>query len=319
MADLNFRKLLGHRRWVALLLALLATALIAPTSAYASGSAGISAVPGVPTAAQGAVDAALSQASQAGADAVAAVKAAVQSVPASLPSIPSPPPATAAVSAAVSAPPSPQPSPSAGLSLSAAVATPSSTLASSAPRPDDVPGGATAVPRRLAPTPMAARAHGSSRRALHHPVTAHRPAVARPAAGPRFIPAVEPRSFVAGAFAFSIHRPGGHSSPARAVRPHRAGPPGVGSRVGRRIHEPLAPVSMAEPTPQALPPVSASLPASGAESAGGGGAASPGGTAATLLTLAALALLLTFLPGLLALDVLPWRSAALASPLERPG
>ncbi|HEY4829279.1 MAG TPA: hypothetical protein VIH85_21095 [Solirubrobacteraceae bacterium] len=315
MADLNFRKLLGHRRWVALLLALLATALIAPTSAYASGSAGISAVPGVPTAAQGAVDAALSQASQAGADAVAAVKAAVQSVPASLPSIPSPPPATAAVSA----PPSPQPSPSAGLSLSAAVATPSSTLASSAPRPDDVPGGATAVPRRLAPTPMAARAHGSSRRALHHPVTAHRRAVARPAAGSRFIPAVEPRSFVAGAFAFSIHRPGGHSSPARAVRPHRAGPPGVGSRVGRRIHEPLAPVSMAEPTPQALPPVSASLPASGAESAGGGGAASPGGTAATLLTLAALALLLTFLPGLLALDVLPWRSAALASPLERPG
>jgi hypothetical protein len=76
---------------------------------------------------------------------------------------------------------------------------------------------------------------------------------------------------------------------------------------------------MAEPTPQALPPVSASLPASGAESAGGGGAASPGGTAATLLTPAALALLLTFLPGLLALDVLPWRSAALASPLERPG
>src|ERR1700735_2647206 len=193
MADLNFRKLLGHRRWVALLLALLATALIAPTSAYASGSAGISAVPGVPTAAQGAVDAALSQASQAGADAVGAVKAAVQSVPASLPSTASPPPATAAVSA----PPSPQPSPSAGLSLSAAVATPSSTLASSAPRPDDVPGGATAVPRRLAPTPMAARAHGSSRRALHHPVTAHRRAVARPAAGSRFIPAVEPRSFVA--------------------------------------------------------------------------------------------------------------------------
>jgi hypothetical protein len=316
MADLNFRKLLGHRRWVALVLALLATALIAPSSAYASGGAGISAVPGVPAAAQGAIDAALSQTSQAGADAVAAVKAAVQAVPASLPSIPSPPPATAAVSA----PPSPQPSPSAGPLLSAAVAAPSSPVASSLHRPDDPPGGATAVPRRAAPTPMAARAHGSSRRALHHPVTAHRRAVARPAAGPRFIPAVEPRSFVASAFAFSIHRPADHSSPGRAVRPHRAGPPGVGSRVGRRIHEPLAPVSMAEPTPQALPPVSASLPASGAESAaGGGGAASPGATAAALLTLAALALLLTFLPGLLALDVLPWRSAALASPLERPG
>jgi hypothetical protein len=315
MADLNFRKLLGHRRWVALLLALLASVLIAPSSAYASGGAGISGVPGVPTAAQGAIDAALSQASQAGADAAAVVKATVQSAPASPPSIPSSPPATVAAPA----PPSPQPSPSAGPSLSAAVATPSSTVASSAPRPDDAPGGATVVPRRLAPAPMAARAHGNSRRGLHHPVTAHRSVLARPVGESRLIPAVERRPFLVSAFAFSIHRPAGHAS-TRAVRPHRAGRPGIGSRVGRRSYEQVARASMAAPTPQALPPASASLPASGAESAaGGGGAASPGGTAATLLTLAALALLLTFLPGLLALDVLPWRSAALASPLERPG
>ncbi|MGZ4248144.1 MAG: hypothetical protein ACXVUE_07535 [Solirubrobacteraceae bacterium] len=70
-------------------------------------------------------------------------------------------------------------------------------------------------------------------------------------------------------------------------------------------------------------PVGGLLPASGSPSpagaAAGGVGTGVGSPAATLLTLVALCLLGALLPGLLGLDIGPWRSARYAMRLERPG
>jgi hypothetical protein len=83
---------------------------------------------------------------------------------------------------------------------------------------------------------------------------------------------------------------------------------------------PAAAVMAAQARAPVSPPVPGSLPPSGAEGvAAGAGGAAPGASAAAVLALAGLALLGALSPGLLALDVLPWRSAILALQLERPG
>ena len=65
-------------------------------------------------------------------------------------------------------------------------------------------------------------------------------------------------------------------------------------------------------------PVSTSLPPAGA-GAGGTGGGVGGAPAAALLALAGLWLLSALLPGLLGLEIFPWRSALCALRLERPG
>jgi hypothetical protein len=72
-----------------------------------------------------------------------------------------------------------------------------------------------------------------------------------------------------------------------------------------------APVSL--PVPGLPPPVGAE----GFATTPGGGAA--GGTAAALLALLGALLVAALLPGLLRLDLLPWRSAVVSHQLERPG
>ncbi|MGZ4227138.1 MAG: hypothetical protein ACXVH3_17150 [Solirubrobacteraceae bacterium] len=70
-------------------------------------------------------------------------------------------------------------------------------------------------------------------------------------------------------------------------------------------------------------PIGGLVPASGAvppAGAGAGGIGTGVGTGtATLLALVALCLLGTLLPGLLGLEIGPWRSADYALRLERPG
>lgn len=68
------------------------------------------------------------------------------------------------------------------------------------------------------------------------------------------------------------------------------------------------------------PPESGSLPPGGSEGfAAGAGGASPGASASAVLALAGMALLAALLPGLLSVDVSPWRSAVPTLELERPG
>ena len=66
-------------------------------------------------------------------------------------------------------------------------------------------------------------------------------------------------------------------------------------------------------------PLGGLVPASGSLPPAGAGAGGVGAGAATLLALVALCLLGTLLPGLLRLEMSPWRSADYAMRLERPG
>jgi hypothetical protein len=102
----------------------------------------------------------------------------------------------------------------------------------------------------------------------------------------------------------------------------RAHAPAAARRIvaPRRDRALAAAVMAAQARAPVSPPVPGSLPPSGAEGvAAGAGGAAPGASAAAVLALAGLALLGALSPGLLALDVLPWRSAILALQLERPG
>ncbi|HYB28383.1 MAG TPA: hypothetical protein VEF89_17345 [Solirubrobacteraceae bacterium] len=331
MADLNFRKLLGRWRWVALPVALLASALIVPTAAYASGGAGITGVAVMPAAAQGAVDAALARASQAGSNA-AAVVASVSPAPVPAPSVAVSPQATPGAAPPASQPPA-QPSPPAVPPASAAVAAASSQLASSPPGPQDAAGAvaevgqlsparstAAAVPRGLVPSAWPGRTRGITRPGRHRSASGHWPAVAPHTAPYRVILAPERQPVTQSFLLSSPPRSAGQRSQPSPAGPHRPAPRPGAARL-RRTSGPIAGASAATAALPLSPPTSASLPPGGAgvPAGGGGGGASPGGIAATLLALAALALLLAFLPGLLALELLPWRSAVLASPLERPG
>jgi hypothetical protein len=108
--------------------------------------------------------------------------------------------------------------------------------------------------------------------------------------------------------------PDGHLS---STGSHRLGP--VLRIVAVRRLEPQQGLADATADAPLTPPVSASLPPGGAVSPAGGGGGAAGAAAAALLALAAVALLRALLPGLLAVDLLPWRSALLAFRLERPG
>ena len=117
------------------------------------------------------------------------------------------------------------------------------------------------------------------------------------------------------------------SAPTLAVRPvvsHPAlGTPNTtdevkkGAGADRRSRSPKpAAVDVSAPI-GGLVPASGALPPAGA---GAGGIGTGVGTgAATLLALVALCLLGTLLPGLLGLEIGPWRSADYALRLERPG
>ena len=148
-------------------------------------------------------------------------------------------------------------------------------------------------------------------------------AKAEPVANPSSAPAAVRRAFHrrfprAGEFA-----PTRTSTPAvrlwHPVRPHVGALRHqiVATRVDREPVEAVAPANTAAPHSH---PLSGSLPPAGAAgTASGVGAGAPAASAAALLGLTALALLWVVLPGLLALDASPFRSAFFALRPERPG
>ncbi len=115
--------------------------------------------------------------------------------------------------------------------------------------------------------------------------------------------------------------------PSSAAGPHPRHRAGSGVTAGRRraigpsrARKSVAVASAVAMTPAISPPAPGVLPPGGAEGfASGAGGASAGATASAVLALAGVALLAALLPGLLALDVLPWRSGVFTLRLERPG
>ncbi len=341
MADRQLGKLWGPRGSLALTAVVLAYLLIAPVCAHA-----VSPVPGsvaqlsavVPAGARAAVGAAVAQASAAPVP-VAAAAAVPATVRAAADAVAAP---VHAAAAAVSAP-APQAAPSVPHVSMPSVPTPS--VAPTVPRVNvphvTVPSFPMPSPQPATsrtPHPAASAAAGAARQAGsvgaqlaaaqsrsggRHEIakpSGHRPA--RPRTGPvahqasrRVAPRIAWPPIAAGASVASAKR-AGPSPPVRAARSAERRRPLVTRRA------PVRDIGITEASATALPtvPTTASLPPGGAggPSAGGSGGAA-GGIAAAILVLAALALVRGFLPGLLALDVVPWRSALLAFRLERPG
>jgi hypothetical protein len=212
--------------------------------------------------------------------------------------------------------------------------------ASASVQPDAAPGGAPVAgpaPRHpyAAPAPAARIVRASSplvgtgtahHRAQHRAVARragrHRPGLA--AVRHVIVRHVVVRApvYLAGAPTATLgtDREGAARIPSR--HRFRAHAPAAARRIvaPRRDRALAAAVMAAQARAPVSPPVPGSLPPSGAEGvAAGAGGASPGASAAAVLALAGLALLGALSPGLLALDVLPWRSAILALQLERPG
>ena len=305
MVDLKFRKLLGHRMAWALALALLTVALCIPAGAQAATPAVAPALAEVPVAAQAAVNAALAQASPVDAPSVAAAPAPVPSAPSAAAQMP------ATVVQLPSRPSTPVVTPPVVQVNTSASAVPTSA----SPRPDAAPATVSFRP----PRPMRALSGGAGPRPsgrVRHLAVPHR-AVGR---GQRhvFAPPIE---LVGVTHAAAPTRE--WTGPART---HRVATDVVAVGASRRIaaphrgHQPSTTASAAGAIAPVSPSVPASLPPGGAGSAGAGAGSGPAGAAAVaLLALAAVALLRTLLPGLMTLDLLPWRSAVLASPPDRPG
>jgi hypothetical protein len=325
MVDLSFRKLLGDRIAWALGLAFLVAALWIPAGAQAATGvpgvpSAVTALPGVPATAQAAVGAALAQAGTADVD-----RASVAAVPAA-PSASSPPPPP-------SAPPPPAQAATPAITVPVAhVDVPESTSpASSLPIPDPAPvveSGADLALSTPRPDPAASVAREPTGGVSDGDVRRARPAGrARPVnAGHRGFghggPLAPARPIELGA----AQAPGaaaGWSSPARTQRV--ASPPVAvvaPHPAHRRVANAAAAGTAAAAT--AVEPVSpsapASLPPGGTGGVGAGAGAGPAGAAAVaLLVLAGVTLLRSLLPGLMTLDLLPWRSAVPALPPERPG
>lgn len=341
MADRQAGKSWGPWGSVPFTAVVLAYLLIAPVGAHAATpvpSTGVQLPAVVPAGAQAAVGAVVAQASAAPvpAAAAAAVPAPVRAAAADVTA------RVRAAAAAVSAP-SPQAAPS--VPHVSVPSVPAPSVAPTAP-PVNVPR--VTVPRVPLPSPQrapsqtpalassavagAAQQTGSvgAQLAGAHTRSGGRPESVKPSGRP---PARPPTGAVAhqasrrvatplawqpiaaGASAASVER-AGPSQPVRAARIPERRPPLVVH------HAPVRDIGITEASATAWPtvPTTASLPPGGAggPSAGGSGGAA-GGIAAAVLALAALVLLRGFLPGLLALDVVPWRSALLAFRLERPG
>jgi len=325
MADLTFRKLLGHRVAWALALAVLVGALWIPAGAQAASAvpglpSADTAVPEVPAAAQAAVNSALAQAG------VGAVeRAPVADVPAIAPS--------------TSSSPSPVPAPSVSsppvLRSTAVVTAPvvhlevptSVSPASSVPIPDPAPvaenGAGLAVSTTPRPDSAALAAAGHRTGGVSDVLRSRPSGRVRVLGAPhrsfgRGEPLVPARPIELGTVRATVAAAGWP----RLVRTHRVAPPPRVVIAPHRTHKRVAAAASTAAAATAVEPVSPSVPASlppaGAGVAGPG--AGPAGAAAVaLLVLAGIGLLRSILPGLMSLDLLPWRSAVLALQLERPG
>ncbi len=320
MVDLTFRKLLGHRVARAFALALLVGALWIPAGAQAA-----TAVPGVPSAdtvlpdvpapAQAAVGAALAQAGAGTVDR------------ASVATIPAPVPSAAPVSS-----PSPPSTPDVTGSVMRLSVPASDSAASSSPIPDPapvVPNGAGLPLSAPRPDPAASAARqptggvsDSDVRRAQTPARGGPPSAAHPSLGHGVadVPA-RPIEIVGAARA-----PTAAGGWPRLARTHRVVSPPVGSAAPHRTHRRSAGATAAITTAAAAaiapvsPSVPASLPPGGTGGAGAGAGAGPAGASAlALLVLGGVALLRSILPGLMTLDLLPWRSAVVGLQLERPG
>lgn len=330
MVDLSFRKLLGHRIAWALALALLVAALWIPAGAQAAtGTPGVpsavTALPDVPAAAQATVGAALAQAGAGDVDraSVAAVPAPVPSVSSSPPPAPapsaSPPPALAATPAItmpvahVDVPTSVSPAGSLPIPDPASVVESGAGLALSAPRPDPAASAAREPTggvsdsdvRRAQPS-----GHGGPVGAAHRSFGRGEPLVA-----------AHPIELVG-----AVRAPAAGAGWPRLARARRVASPPVVVVAPHRAHKRFdnATAASTAPAATAVEPISpstpAALPPGGTGGAGAGAGAGPAGAAAVaLLVLAGVALLRSILPGLMTLDLLPWRSAVPALPPERPG
>jgi hypothetical protein len=281
MGDLEFRKLLGHIRVRTLLLAVLASGLIFPAHARASSRTGGASL-GVAAAAHPVVEAPVRTGSGGAEPATAAVAATPAGTAATVQRAPARPAASPAA-----------PAPEAYVAAAPADAGP-------APHPDAWTGR-----------------HGTVAESVRHPGFASptgQPVVARPARSTVRFRAFEPTSGAAPgrAFAREIRRqPPVRARPAETrrdlVRP-------------RRDPDPAHVVFPPKATTPVSSPVQTSLPPGGVDgSVTGAGGAAAGTTAAAVVALAGMILLGALLPGLLALDALPWRSAVCALRLERPG
>lgn len=177
-----------------------------------------------------------------------------------------------------------------------------------------------AARHRLAPGARHRPAQAARHRASH----AHRSSRARPIGlhrhpGALIVARYEPSL----TFSPAAGPGGAPRSAAHAHSRHRGGADvSTGRRriIGPRLERKRAVIASAVAVMATIsPPASSSLPPGGAEGfATGAGGASAGATASAVLALASVALLAALLPGLLALDVLPWRSAVLILRLERP-
>lgn len=184
--------------------------------------------------------------------------------------------------------------------------------------------GARGDSRSPVTAPPASAATASARRGRAHPSTALGAHHLSPASGAtprgtgywgeRLLPwASASGPFALGPVWTSAHV-GGHLS---STGGHRLAP--VLRIVAVRRPELDAGMFDATAAAPSSPPVTAALPPGGAVGTAGGGGGAAGAVAAAILALAAVALLRALLPGLLAWDLLPWRSALLALRLERPG
>ena len=339
MADRQVGKSWGPWGSVALTTAVLAYLLIAPVCAHADSSVPsvqVSSV--VPAGAQAAVSAAVAQASAAPVPAAAAAAVPAPARAAADAAVATAHVAAVSASAHVATAPAPQPAPS--LPHVSIPSAPTPVVAPTVPHvnvphitvpsvplpspqratsrsPDPASSAATraaqpagSVAARLA----AAQRRSGSRHASAKP-SGRRPARPRTGASPPVTPAMAGHVIAASASVASAPRAGSFPPVHTARSPDRRRP--------TVLHRPpVRDIGITEASATAWPtvPTTAFLPPGGAggPSAGGSGGAA-GGIAAAVLALAALALLRGFLPGLLALDVVPWRSALLAFRLERPG
>jgi len=349
MADRQLGKSWGPWGSMAFTAVVVAYLLIAPVCAHADGlvpSSGARLPAVVPAAAQAAVGAAVAQASAdpvpaaaaaavpaAARAAAAAVSTAARAVVAAAPSPvhaaavagPAPAPQAAPAVPHVSLPSVPAPTvPRVNVPRVTLPTVPVPSLRSAtSPNPDPAPRAAAGAARhagsvgaQLADAPRRSSARRETAKPSGHaPVRPRTDIGAAHQASGRVAPSTVWHPFAAGAYAASVTR-AGPSSPVHAAGVRERRQPAVLHRA------PVRDTGMAEATATAWPtvPTTASLPPGGAggPSAGGSGGAA-GGIAAAVLALAALAVLRGFLPGLLALDVVPWRSALLAFRLERPG
>lgn len=187
----------------------------------------------------------------------------------------------------------PQASPATPPQAAPAPATGATIIAPKAPKPDG-PGISSARGGRKTSTSGFSTATGAPQPQAPRPASVSAPAVVRTSVA--LGPAVSHSALRAPHAMADVHRRASAERRSRSPRPvvaHVSAPTG------------------------GLVPATGSLPPAGAGASGIG--AGVGAPAAMLLTLVALCLLGTLLPGLLGLEVGPWTSALYALRLERPG